>query len=1037
MKNTCNNAEGSQNPENSPRWLCGKKPNGKSEFMRKSNLLLAIPIFLVPHVCFAMVQVGFFTSLTTPQSAVYGSTITFSGILCGANCSDTISTCSPDTSHPAPIGASVSITIGNSTLSAPVYDNSGDFTVEYTVTNLYPSVTPYPISYGNNWFYTLNGQTNQGYAPFLPTLTVTPLPVILIGTRIYDGTATASATVLTVSNAVPGDHVYVSGTATLSDAGVGVESIKSLSGLTLAGASATNYTLSGGSGAVMITIPPSITPLRVSQQQTTVGPRDDIDAPIVPVADSALLTMQNGSINTSLGLGVVADEVTPVLFQIAGASGSYFITMSNTAVGYASISTNLYVLNGAAWVQSTNFTIAGASGSGNGFAYLRGLNWTNFNGLSISNDVPLTINLNMYVPGGVNTVIPILLPLPYPPFFTLIWVTNPPPSTVVASTTFRIRPPPVVLVHGYNTDARTWTSSFLGVITNVRPADFVYTVSYETNNGNMGNTTNPLALLALSLDYDLQTQVEQTLTNWAYTRYDLVGHSQGGVLSRMLCQIMPDGNSAFAMGNLGPVVSWHNFYRGRFRRVITIGSPHNGSRLLHYILDLKKSYNPIHLLIPVFLNSIAQVKFDPFKDQIAYINNPSLPVDSRIKFVCIQTTINSGNPPSNFFLPTIPLPVDIDCYGALGLESPAGVTVLPEGSDGVVDFESQGGGFGTPTDYISSSDISHADVTSAFGTFQLFHVPPGQSQTTYPLIATNVMALLAGSNALFGSFQLPMKLTQAQQSAIDSAVPLVILTDLIFAGASHLIVSSNYNYTINYPKGTPTGNTITWYVQVFGPNGISSDGVSLLVSSNNTSQATVTVTNGVQGTVVLYAAYSATNGTFVVANPVVVVSNPVGTTLNGIQLQPSSATLSLGDSLSVDVWGVYTNGATSQLYLTAGQANYVSSNTNVATVDAYGTVTMNSFGTATITASYNGFTAQSTLSTVTPTITRFSGIITTNKTFNLSFMGTPGTTNIIQSSTNLIQWSPLVTLNNSNGFIQFQETISANMPEKYYRVIIP
>jgi hypothetical protein len=31
MKNTCNNAEGSQNPEKKPTLVAGKKPNGKSE----------------------------------------------------------------------------------------------------------------------------------------------------------------------------------------------------------------------------------------------------------------------------------------------------------------------------------------------------------------------------------------------------------------------------------------------------------------------------------------------------------------------------------------------------------------------------------------------------------------------------------------------------------------------------------------------------------------------------------------------------------------------------------------------------------------------------------------------------------------------------------------------------------------------------------------------------------------------------------------------------------------------------------------------
>ena len=53
-----------------------------------------------------------------------------------------------------------------------------------------------------------------------------PLPVVLTGTRSYDGTVTAASTILSVSNAVPGDEVYVtSGSATLTSASIGADLI--------------------------------------------------------------------------------------------------------------------------------------------------------------------------------------------------------------------------------------------------------------------------------------------------------------------------------------------------------------------------------------------------------------------------------------------------------------------------------------------------------------------------------------------------------------------------------------------------------------------------------------------------------------------------------------------------------------------------------------------------------------------------------------------------------------------------------------------
>ena len=86
------------------------------------------------------------------------------------------------------------------------------------------------------------------------TLTVTPLAVILAGTRQYDGTTNAAAGILSVANAVVGDDVsLVSGSGALAGANVGSEAITAFRDLMLGGATATNYTLVGGSGSVNIT----------------------------------------------------------------------------------------------------------------------------------------------------------------------------------------------------------------------------------------------------------------------------------------------------------------------------------------------------------------------------------------------------------------------------------------------------------------------------------------------------------------------------------------------------------------------------------------------------------------------------------------------------------------------------------------------------------------------------------------------------------------------------------------------------------------
>ena len=84
---------------------------------------------------------------------------------------------------------------------------------------------------------------------------VTPLPVTLTGTRPYDGTASALASILTIVTNYDGPSLTLSGSATLASTSVGVIPITDFTGLTLGGTPMSNYTLTGASGAVTITNP--------------------------------------------------------------------------------------------------------------------------------------------------------------------------------------------------------------------------------------------------------------------------------------------------------------------------------------------------------------------------------------------------------------------------------------------------------------------------------------------------------------------------------------------------------------------------------------------------------------------------------------------------------------------------------------------------------------------------------------------------------------------------------------------------------------
>ncbi len=73
--------------------------------------------------------------------------------------------------------------------------------------------------------YSLGGPYAGNYVlsaqPTVPNATISPLPVVLAGSRTYDGTATAAASILTIQNNLDGSNLALSGTATLAakDAG--------------------------------------------------------------------------------------------------------------------------------------------------------------------------------------------------------------------------------------------------------------------------------------------------------------------------------------------------------------------------------------------------------------------------------------------------------------------------------------------------------------------------------------------------------------------------------------------------------------------------------------------------------------------------------------------------------------------------------------------------------------------------------------------------------------------------------------------------
>lgn len=200
--------------------------------------------------------------------------------------------------------------------------------------------------------------------------------------------------------------------------------------------------------------------------------------------------------------------------------------------------------------------------------------------------------------------------------------------------------------------------------------------------------------------------------------------------------------------------------------------------------------------------------------------------------------------------------------------------------------------------------------------------------------------------------------------------------DLVLQSVTTDSVASvlNFQYSIQVPTNYPQNGETVWFARVYGTNGISTNGVFWQVDTNDANHVSLTVTNNIQGEVVLFATYSKTSDFKLVANPAVVYPYPSGTALCGIDMMPPFAVLSTGEVLTTSIWGIYSNGIRSLLYIPCGQASYQSANTNIASVNTNGLVTLLSTGSTTIAASYSGFAASMVVSSSATGSTSMIGV---------------------------------------------------------------
>ena len=586
---------------------------------------------------------------------------------------------------------------------------------------------------------------------------------------------------------------------------------------------------------------------------------------------------------------------------------------------------------------------------------------------------------------------------------------------------FKICPPPLVLIHGFNTKGE-WDEHFKNIISIPREKSLVYELHYGVVNGDYtGNTYGTFAQLTKLLNATLLTDVEglqgSTLwEGWACTRYDVVAHSQGGVLTRLLCSKDPAWGGAYR--------SKANHYRGRFNRIVTIGSPQNGTSMIYYLLQMKKTYSTLlSTVLPLACKELYQSRFDPWGQEIRRIN--SIEIDPAAKFHAVATEVNSANK----------LFVLLGLY--FGQFGSAGVDVLfPKGSDSVVDLMSQQAGAVKKSTYFDTFNlyVAHAAIGDSITTHEFLGT--GSVQTKSGPLASYVNGLFENNNN-FGSFNRPTRASEAWRKKIDNSMAAISaslnLVDFLAGRPIKLVGKAIMFLNVKaltddvldffFPKDAVTaaadyGIQAIWFAEVYGPNGVTTDGVTLEEDNENDFGVNVLMDDSLVGEVVLYGYFYSEDGKVLYAKPQVVYSNPPGERIVSIECIPSDLTMTAGDTIAPELWATYENGVKSRLFVGMDTPlTFRSSDARIMGVNGHELEALKD-GSAVITAEYKGLrtTLQYTVGNDDSGVMLFSR---GEDGLTLVFAGT------LQESTDLKTWK---TLDAESPY-----TVQTINRQKYYR----
>jgi pimeloyl-ACP methyl ester carboxylesterase len=549
--------------------------------------------------------------------------------------------------------------------------------------------------------------------------------------------------------------------------------------------------------------------------------------------------------------------------------------------------------------------------------------------------------------------------------------------------------PPVVLIHGLWSNPTAWPSIW------DRPGPYYVNsrADYHATNASSFSVNFPT----------VQTFVANGLQQvrdlgFAATQADVVGHSMGGLLTRLYA-----GSSAFQRPD--------NFNMGDVRRLITLDTPHFGASTANLIVSMNANSVIFRAVADVFLGGLGFPNILPFPIQNGAVcdlaeNSPALQGLSGGTNLPTQVITATGGPPGapSGGLYLAPLETTLTAQSCFPL-SPLLPVCIPfyifpqdivngfrfrQSNDAIVPLSSQQAGVGgiNFASYIHTSVTGGQDVANQ--TFQLLDGPSSGFAVSLPPVP---------SDGLGNPLTVPGRgATLDQQDyagqCIGASAPLKpqalsSLTEREAREPTQVLASTKNRIQRNSAAKSLASDP---RVQVSSPaNGQKfAPGASVNITVQLTSPLTAT-TGFVAVTVPGLGPLVGTNynGTSYLASfvipatfagpltitPVILDSNnnPIQGVPVTIDVVPTSAPLSLSllggtyfhltsvpSTASIHVTGNYANNLELDLTSSVAGTSYSSSNTNVLTVDSEGNVQTVAFGTAVVTVQNSGLKAFAT-----------------------------------------------------------------------------